>query len=85
MKKKKIYTYIYYKCKFMFCRIISAVTTVFLILGTSLDMYLENNGRNKTNGFMFDNYKYAVSSAKLQPLSEHSKIDMESGKIIIKM
>ncbi|VVC35960.1 Hypothetical protein CINCED_3A019863 [Cinara cedri] len=58
--------------------IISAVTTVFLILGTSLDVYLENNGRNKTNGFMFDNYKYAVSSAKLQPLSEHSKIDMES-------
>jgi len=33
------------------------------------------------NGFMFDNYRYAVSSAKLQPLSEHSKIDLESGKL----
>lgn len=32
------------------------------------------------NGFMFDNYRYAVSSAKLEPLSEHSKIDLESGK-----
>lgn len=54
---------------------------VFLILGTSLDMYLEKNDRNKMNGFMFDNYRYAVSSAKLQPLSEHSKIDLESGKL----
>lgn len=53
---------------------------MFLILGTSLDIYLKNNGSNKTNGFMFDNYKYAVSSAKSQPLSDHSKIDMESGK-----
>lgn len=34
------------------------------------------------NGFMFDNYRYAVSSAKLQPLSEHSKIDLESGKLV---
>ncbi|XP_022169474.1 nose resistant to fluoxetine protein 6-like [Myzus persicae] len=58
--------------------IISATTMVFLILGTSLDMYLEKNDRNKMNGFMFDNYRYAVSSAKLQPLSEHSKIDLES-------
>lgn len=62
-------------------RIISATTTVFLILGTGLDMYLEKNDRNKMNGFMFDNYRYAVSSAKLQPLSEHSKIDLESGKL----
>jgi len=44
-------------------------------------MYLEKNDRNKMNGFMFDNYRYAVSSAKLQPLSEHSKIDLESGKV----
>lgn len=62
-------------------RIISAMTAVFLIIGTSLDVYLEKNSRNKMNGFMFDNYRYAVSSAKLQPLSEHSKIDLESGKI----
>ncbi|CAH1725180.1 unnamed protein product [Aphis gossypii] len=58
--------------------IISATTAVFLIIGTSLDVYLEKNSRNKMNGFMFDNYRYAVSSAKLQPLSEHSKIDLES-------
>lgn len=54
---------------------------MFLILGTALDMYLEKNKHNKMNGYMFDNYRYAVSSAKLQPLSEHSKIDIESGKI----
>ncbi|XP_026806475.1 nose resistant to fluoxetine protein 6-like [Rhopalosiphum maidis] len=58
--------------------IISATTAVFLIIGTSLDVYLEKNNSNKMNGFMFDNYRYAVSSAKLQPLSEHSKIDLES-------
>lgn len=58
------------------------MTTVFLILGTGLDVYLEKNGHNKINGFMFDNYRYAVSSDKSQPLSEHSKIDMESGKIL---
>lgn len=55
---------------------------VFLILGTSLDLYLEKNDNNKINGYMFDNYKYAVSSAKLQPLSEHSKIDIESGMVL---
>ncbi|XP_025404922.1 nose resistant to fluoxetine protein 6-like [Sipha flava] len=58
--------------------IISATTTVFLILGTALDMYLEKNKHEKMNGYMFDNYRYAVSSAKLQPLSTHSKIDIES-------
>lgn len=58
------------------------MTTVFLILGTGLDVYLEKNRHNKINGFMFDNYKYAVSSDKSQTLSEHSKIDMESGKIL---
>lgn len=36
------------------------------------------------NGYMFDNYKYAVSTTKLQPLSEHSKIDMESGNFIVR-
>lgn len=57
------------------------MTMVFLILGTGLDVYLEKNGNNKINGYMFDNYKYAVSTDKSRPLSEHSKIDMESGKI----
>lgn len=57
------------------------MTTVLLILGTVLDLYLENNDCNKMNGYMFDNYRYAVSSAKLQPLSEHNKIDIESGEI----
>lgn len=54
---------------------------MFLVLGTALDIYLEKNDSTKMNGFMFDNYKYAVSSAKLQPLSEHSRIDIESGNI----
>jgi len=53
---------------------------VFLLLSTGLDVYLEKNGYNKINGFMFDNYRYAVNGEKSQTLSEHSKIDMESGK-----
>lgn len=59
------------------------MTTVFLILGTALDVYLENNVRSRTNGFMFDNYKYAVTGPKSQPLSEHSKTDTESGMRIL--
>lgn len=66
---------------FLYFRIISIVTAVLLTLGTCLDLYLQKNGSNPTNGFMFDNYKYAVSDAKLQTLSEHAKIDMESGEI----
>lgn len=54
---------------------------MFLVLGTGLDVYLNRKRRNKINGFMFDNYKYVVNGEKSQTLSsEHSKIDMQSGK-----